>query len=32
MATYDWLIDNNIVGLEANDLRTLFADDGCHFK
>ena len=30
--TYEWIIDNDIVGLEANDLRTFFADDGRHFK
>jgi len=32
MATYEWLIDNEVVGLEVNDLRTFFADDGRHFK
>ncbi len=30
--SYDWIIDNGIVGLEVNDLRTFFADDGRHFK
>jgi hypothetical protein len=30
--TYEWIIDNGIVGLEANDLRAFFADDGRHFK
>lgn len=32
MPTYEWIIDNQIVGLEANDLRAFFADDGRHFK
>jgi hypothetical protein len=31
-ATYDWMIDGGILGIEANDLRTFFADDGRHFK
>jgi hypothetical protein len=30
--TYEWLIENGIVGLEASDLKTFFADDGRHFK
>jgi hypothetical protein len=30
--TYEWLIDSGVVGLEVNDLRTFFADDGRHFK
>lgn len=32
LSTYDWLIDNGVVGLEVDDLRTFFADDGRHFK
>jgi len=32
MPVYDWIIDNSIVGIEANDLRAFFADDGRHFK
>lgn len=30
--TYDWIVDDGLVGLEANDLRAFFADDGRHFK
>jgi hypothetical protein len=30
--TYEWIVDNGIVGIEANDLRAFFADDGRHFK
>lgn len=30
--TYEWLVDNGLVGIEVNDLRTFFADDGRHFK
>lgn len=29
---YDWIIENEILGLETDDLRTYFADDGRHFK
>ncbi len=29
---YDWIIDENRLGLEGADLRVLFADDGRHFK
>ncbi len=30
--TYEWLIDEGLLGLEVDDLRTFFADDGRHFK
>jgi hypothetical protein len=30
--SYDWLIDNGLLGLEAGDLTVFFADDGRHFK
>lgn len=30
--TYEWLVDNGILGLDVGDLRTFFADDGRHFK
>ena len=30
--TYEWLIDDGLLGLEVSDLRTFFADDGRHFK
>jgi hypothetical protein len=30
--TYEWIVDDGLVGLEANDLRAFFADDGRHFK
>jgi hypothetical protein len=30
--TYEWIVDGGMVGLEANDLRMFFADDGRHFK
>lgn len=30
--TYDWIIENETLGLEVGDLKTFFADDGRHFK
>jgi len=30
--TYEWIVDSSMVGLEANDLRMFFGDDGRHFK
>lgn len=30
--TYAWLLERSILGLQANDLRIFFADDGRHFK
>lgn len=30
--TYEWIVDNGIIGLEANDLSAFFVDDGRHFK
>jgi hypothetical protein len=32
LPAYDWIVDNQIVGLAANDMRAFFADDGRHFK
>ena len=29
---YAWFLDRGLVGLEANDVRIYFADDGRHFK
>lgn len=29
---YDWIVDNGLLGIDASDIQTFFADDGRHFK